>query len=174
MSDHRSSDRGSEPSGTGSGHETGNRAGQTGSDPLELIEQCLGSFPDGDPRQKILYKLRHAVMVSQAANHQRETEFKKLSEVAAKLTAPANRIGTLLDIPGEGLARILVGGAEYYANVDPRVPAADLKIGMQILVNEAYAVINTLGYDRNGPILKLAEAMADGRLRFEQEWGGSR
>ncbi|MDX2252609.1 MAG: AAA family ATPase [Nitrospira sp.] len=171
MSDHRSSESHSEQPGTGSGHETGTRAGQTGADPLELIEQCLGSFPDGDPRQKILYKLRHAVMVSQAANQQREAEFKKLSEVAAKLTAPANRIGTLLDIPGEGLARILVGGAEYYANVDPRVPVADLKIGTQILVNEAYVVINTLGYDRNGPILKLAEAMADGRLRFEQEMG---
>ena len=171
MSDHRSSDSSSEQSGTGNRHETGNRSAQTGSDPLELIEQCLGLFPEGDSRQKILYKLRHAVMLSQAATQQREAEFKKLSEVAAKLTAPANRIGTLLDIPGEGLARILVGGAEYYANVDPRVPAADLKIGTQILVNEAYAVINTLGYDRNGPILKLAEAMADGRLRFEQEMG---
>src|SRR5574337_320103 len=140
-------------------------------DPLELIEQCLASFPEGDARQKLLYKLRHAVTLSQAAHQQRELEFKKVSEVVAKLTAPANRIGTLLDIPGEGLARIVVGGAEYYANVDPRVPGTDLKIGTQVLVNEAYAVIRTLGYDRNGPILKLAEAMPDGRLRFDQEMG---
>jgi len=63
----------------------------------------------------------------------------------------------------------VVGGAEYYANVDPRVAREDLKIGTQILVNEAYAVIKTLGYDRNGPILKLTEAMTDGRLRFDQE-----
>src|SRR5690348_478591 len=77
-----------------------------GSDPLELIEQCLASFPESDPRQKILYKLRHTVMLTQAANQQREVEFKKVSEVVAKLTAPANRIGTLLDLPGEGLARI--------------------------------------------------------------------
>jgi proteasome-associated ATPase len=55
--------------------------------------------------------------------------------------------------------------------VDPRVSGTDLKVGTQILVNEAYAVIKTLGYDRNGPILKLAEAMPDGRLRFEQEMG---
>lgn len=144
---------------------------KTGSDPLELIEECLASFPDNDPRQKILYKLRHAVMLSQAVNQQREAEFKKVSEVVAKLTAPANRIGTLLELPGEGLARIVVGGAEYYANVDPRVPAADLKIGTQILVNEAYAVIKTLGYDSNGPVLKVAEALPDGRLRFEQEMG---
>ncbi|NGZ08853.1 MAG: AAA family ATPase [Nitrospira sp. LK70] len=140
-------------------------------DPLELIEQCLTSFPEGDARQKLLYKLRHAVTLSQAAHQQREVEFRKVSEVVAKLTAPANRIGTLLDIPGEGLARIVVGGAEYYANVDPRVPDTDLKVGTQVLVNEAYAVIRTLGYDRNGPILKLAEAMPDGRLRFEQEMG---
>lgn len=144
---------------------------KSGSDPLELIEECLASFADTDPRQKILYKLRHAVMQSQAANQQREVEFKKVSEVVAKLTAPANRVGTLLELPGEGLARIIVGGAEYYANVDPRVPSADLKIGTQILVNEAYAVIKTLGYDSNGPVLKIAEALPDGRLRFEQEMG---
>ncbi|HMS85746.1 MAG TPA: AAA family ATPase [Nitrospira sp.] len=144
---------------------------KTGTDPLELIEQCLASFSDGDPRQKVLYKLRHAVMLSQAAAQQREVEFKKVSEVVAKLTAPANRIGTLLDIPAAGLARIVVGGAEYYTNVDPRVTEADLRIGTQILVNEAYAVIRTLGYDRNGPILKLAETLPDGRLRFEQDMG---
>jgi proteasome-associated ATPase len=144
---------------------------KTGSDPLELIEQCLALFPESDPRQKVLYKLRHAVMLAQASNQQREIEFKKASEVVAKLTAPANRIGTLLELPAEGLARIVVGGAEYYANVDPRVQLVDLKIGTQILVNEAYAVIKTLGYDANGPVLKVAEALPDGRLRFEQEMG---
>ena len=166
MSDRRIPDSPQEPT-----PKSEEAAGKTGSDPLELIEQCLALFSETDPRQKLLYKLRHAVMLSQAANQQREAEFKKVSDVVAKLTAPANRIGMLLDIPGDGLAHIVVGGAEYYANVDPRVAAGDLKIGTQILVNEAYAVIKTLGYDLNGPILKLTEAMADGRLRFEHEMG---
>ncbi|MFO0706284.1 MAG: AAA family ATPase [Nitrospira sp.] len=168
MSDHRTDT--TQSGGTAEGG-TGKRPASTTADPLELIEQCLASFPDNDPRQQILYKLRHAVMLSAASQQQREAEFKKLSDVVAKLTAPANRIGTLLDLPGEGLARIVVGGAEYYANVDPRVPADGLKVGTQILVNEAYAVIKTLGYDRNGPVLKLAEALSDGRLRFEQDMG---
>src|SRR3990167_2403551 len=168
MSDHRADNKGpGGPSDTGAGK----RASSTTKDPLELIEQCLASFPENDPRQQILYKLRHSVMLSAASQQQRDAEFKKISEVVAKLTAPANRIGTLLDLPGEGLARIIVGGAEYYANVDPRVASADLKIGAQILVNEAYAVIKTLGYDLNGPVLKLTEALPDGRLRFEQEMG---
>lgn len=179
MGDHRATDSGTHEPGQGSDRQDSTRGARSGSgqgsgtgiDPLALIEQCLESFPEEDPRRNILYKLRHAIMLEAASSQQRETEFKKLSEVTAKLTAPANRIGTLLEIPGEGLARILVGGAEYYANVDPRVEAGDLKIGAQILVNEAYAVIKTLGYDRNGPVLKLAEAMPDGRLRFEQEMG---
>ncbi len=164
------SDRGSFNQGTPQDRR-GESSVKTGADPLELIEQCLASFADGDPRQQLLYKLRHAVMLSQAASQQRDMEFKKVGEVVAKLTAPANRIGTLLDVPAAGLARIVVGGAEYYANVDPRVTDADLRIGTQILVNEAYAVIRTLGYDRNGPIFKLAETLPDGRLRFEQDMG---
>jgi proteasome-associated ATPase len=171
MSDHRASDTGTHQSPGGSSRDSGKREAPTGSDPLELIEQCLAAFSEDDPRQKILYKLRHAVMLSAAAHQQRAAEFKKLNDVVAKLTAPANRIGTLLEIPGEGLARILVGGAEYYANVDPRVAPNELKIGAQILVNEAYAVIKTLGYDLNGPILKVAEALPDGRVRFEQDMG---
>ena len=163
MSDHRPDDTGQAGAAK--------RPAQATADPLDLIEQCLASFPENDPRQQILYKLRHSVMLAAAGQQQREAEYKKISEVVAKLTAPANRIGTLLDLPGEGLARIVVGGAEYYANVDPRLAAADLKIGAQILVNEAYAVIKTLGYDLNGPVLKLTEALPDGRLRFEQEMG---
>ncbi len=163
MSDHRPDDTGQAGAAK--------RPAQATADPLDLIEQCLASFPENDPRQQILYKLRHSVMLAAAGQQQREAEYKKISEVVSKLTAPANRIGTLLDLPGEGLARIVVGGAEYYANVDPRVAAADLKIGAQILVNEAYAVIKTLGYDLNGPVLKLTEALPDGRLRFEQEMG---
>jgi proteasome-associated ATPase len=170
MSDRRPAQP-SDPTPNGKTEDGPDPSARMESDPLALIEQCLALFPDGDPRQKILYKLRHTVTLGQAAQHQREVEFKKVADVIAKLTAPANRVGTLLEVPGEGLARILVGGAEYYASVDPRVQAAELKIGAQILVNEAYAVIKVLEFDRNGPVLKVAEALADGRLRFEQEMG---
>ena len=173
MSDHRKTEPDGAEEPTQKGERSGGGQGTSHpiADPLELIEQCLAAVPENDPRQKILYKLRHLVMLNASAQQQREAEFKKLSEVVAKLTAPANRIGTLLELPAEGLARIVVGGAEYYTNVDPRVPASDLKIGTQILVNEAYAVIKTLGYDRNGPVLKVAETLPDGRIRFEQEPG---
>lgn len=168
MSDHREGDR---ESMKGSKREPEPSRQAEAKDPLTLIDDCLAMMPDDDPRQTILYKLRHLLLQQGAGAQQREAEFKKLNEVVSKLTAPANRIGTLLDLPADGLARIVVGGAEYYTNVDPRVTAVDLKIGTQVLVNEAYAVIKTLGYDTNGPVLKLTEPLADGRLRFEQDQG---
>ncbi|MGZ9188937.1 MAG: AAA family ATPase [Nitrospira sp.] len=166
MSDHRKSDQ-----PEAGGQQPPRREGSASADPLELIDECLAAFPDSDPRQKLLYKLRHVMTAQSVVQDRRETEFKKLNEVVTKLTAPANRVGLLVEVPGEGLARIVVGGAEYYANIDPRLSAEELKIGTQILVNEAYTVIKTLGYDRNGPVLKVAEVLPDGRIRFEQDMG---
>ena len=166
MSDHRNADQpghGAQPSPS--------RDASTPADPIELIDECLAAFPDGDPRQKLLYKLRHVVTAQSVAQDRRDTEVKKLNDVVAKLTAPANRVGLLVEVPAEGVARIVVGGAEYYANIDPRLAAEELKIGAQILVNEAYTVIKALGYDRNGPVLKVAEILPDGRIRFEQDMG---
>ena len=143
----------------------------SGSSPLELIDQCLASLPEGDQRIPLLYQLRHRLVEQATASQQKEADIKKLQGVLEKLTAPANRIGTLLGQPDNGVARIMVGGAEYYANVDPRVEGDGLKVGHQVLVNEAYVVIRSLGYDRSGPIVKVREILGDGRLRIDQEAG---
>ena len=139
MSDHREESQGRDHDSSGASRmdepKSGKGASPTVPDPLELIDECLAAFPDNDPRQKLVYKLRHLLLAQSVANQQRDQEFKKLNDVVAKLTAPANRVGMLLEVPAEGLARIVVGGAEYYTNIDPRVPADDLKTGTQILVN---------------------------------------
>ena len=103
MSDHRKSDQ-----FEAGGQQPPRREGSASADPLELIEECLAAFPDSDPRQKLLYKLRHVITAQSVVQDRRETEFKKLNEVVAKLTAPANRVGLLLEVPAEGLARIVV------------------------------------------------------------------
>jgi proteasome-associated ATPase len=144
---------------------------KSGSSPLAVIDQCLASLPEGDPRIPLLYQLRHGLVEQTTASQQQEADMKKLQGVLEKLTAPANRVGTLLDQPDKGVARIMVGGAEYYANVDPRLEEEGLKVGHQILVNEAYVVIRSLGYDRSGPIVKVREILNDGRLRIDQEAG---
>ena len=61
MSDRRPTEP-QDPESNGKTEDAADPSMRKGSDPLELIEQCLASFPDSDPRQKILYKLRHAVI----------------------------------------------------------------------------------------------------------------
>jgi proteasome-associated ATPase len=91
MSDHRNPDQ-----PEAGGPQSPPREASASPDPIELIEECLAAFPDGDPRQKLLYKLRHVLTAQSVAQDRRDTELKKLNEVVAKLTAPANRVGLLL------------------------------------------------------------------------------
>ena len=140
-------------------------------DPLVLIDECLATLPEEAPQQTLLYKIRHQLLQEGVSQQEREAEIKKLHSVVEKLTAPANRIGTLIDKPAEGVARISVGGNEFYANIDPQLSSDDLEIGAQVLVNEAYALIGTLGFDRNGPIVKVKELLSDGRVRLDSEAG---
>jgi len=138
---------------------------------LELIDQCLASLPEGDAKIALLYQLRHRLIELTTSAQGHEAERTKMQAVIEKLTAPANRIGTLIGLPEVGVARIVVGGAEYYANVDLQLEGDIPKVGHQILVNEAYAVIRSLGYDRSGPIVKIREVLKEGRLRIDQEAG---
>ncbi len=159
------------PSDKGGSAKSERRQGASERSSLELIDECLASLPEGDERIALLYQLRHRFIELSTAAQQHETERTKMQTVIEKLTAPANRIGTLIGLPEDGVARIVVGGAEYYANVDLQLDGDVPKIGHQILVNEAYVVIRSLGYDRSGPIVKIREILEEGRLRIDQEAG---
>jgi proteasome-associated ATPase len=139
---------------------------------LGLIDRCLASLSEGDPKQKWLYRIRHLVLQEERTRRETEADYQKLKGVVEKLTAPANRVGTVVAVPGEAAVRLVVGGAEYWAGVDPRLDRDELKVGIQVLVNEAFAVIRVLGYEAGGPVLKVVDSLPDGRIRLGQEPGG--
>ncbi len=139
---------------------------------LGLIDRCLASLSEGDPKQKWLYRIRHLVLQEERTRRETEADHQKLKSVVEKLTAPANRVGTVVAVPGEAAVRLVVGGAEYWAGVDPRLDRDELKVGTQVLVNEAFAVIRVLGYEAGGPVLKVVDSLPDGRIRLGQEPGG--
>ena len=95
----------------------------------------------------------------------------KLDEVIKKVTSPANRIGTYLGSPNKETAQIVVGGSDYYCNVDPRINISKLKKGTRVLVNEAYVIVGDLGYDLSGPVTKITELLGTDRLRVGMEHG---
>ena len=44
------------------------------------------------------------------------------------MTSPSNRVGICIAAPRDGIATILVGGSEYFANVDPRLDPGELTV----------------------------------------------
>jgi proteasome-associated ATPase len=139
--------------------------------PLEILERIVASLPPGDPTRSEIIGLRSSVAEQEEVIQEARQTIEKLDEVIKKVTSPANRIGTYLGSPNKETAQIVVGGSDYYCNVDPRININKLKKGTRVLVNEAYVIVGDLGYDLAGPVTKVTEILSNDRLRVGQEHG---
>jgi proteasome-associated ATPase len=139
--------------------------------PLEALERIIASLPPGDPARRELIDLRSSVAEQEEMISEARHTIEKLDEVIKKVTSPANRIGTFLGSPNKETAQIVVGGSDYYCNVDPRISISKLKKGTRVLVNEAYVIVGDLGYDMSGPVTKITELLGPDRIRVGMEHG---
>src|SRR5438309_6410832 len=138
---------------------------------LDSFDQVIGSLPPGDPVRRELLQLRPQILDQQETMVEARRLIEKLEEVIKKVTSPANRIGTFLGATSKDTAHIVVGGADYYCNVDPRIPLAKLKKGTRVLVNEAFVIVGDLGFETAGPVTKITEVIGKDRLRVGSEHG---
>src|ERR1700757_4312506 len=145
--------------------------GSEPSTPLEALERIIASLPPGDPARRELIDLRSSVAEQEEMISEARHTIEKLDEVIKKVTSPANRIGTYLGSPNKETAQIVVGGSDYYCNVDPRINISKLKKGTRVLVNEAYVIVGDLGYDMSGPVTKITELLGPDRIRVGMEHG---
>ena len=144
---------------------------------LQLVHHLITETPPEDRRRRWLLELRRSILTDegefreriQAVQQEALRIHAEMEEQIEKLTSPANRIGTLLGLPKEDIARVIVGGSEYYANLDTQLDPKTLKKGISVLLNDAFVVVGELGYNDAGPIAKIADVIPDGRLRIGQE-----
>lgn len=139
--------------------------------PVELADRLLLSLPPDDAARKDLITLRGILSEQEEMIGEARQTIEKLEEVVKKVTSPANRIGVFLGAPNRETAQIVVGGADYYCNVDPRISIGRLKKGTRVLVNEAFVVVGDLGMDQSGPVVRVTEILGTDRLRVGQEHG---
>ena len=138
---------------------------------LEAFDLILASFPPDDRNRRELFLIRAEIAAQEETIGEAQQMIEKLEEVIKKVTSPANRIGTYLSNPARETAHIVVGGADYYCNVDPRINLAKLKKGTRVLVNEAYVIVGDLGFETAGPVTKITEVLGADRLRVGSEHG---
>jgi proteasome-associated ATPase len=138
---------------------------------LDAFDRVIASLPPGDPIRRELLDLRPKISDHEATIVEARHMIEKLEEVIKKVTSPANRIGTFLGATSGETAHIVVGGADYYCNVDPRISLAKLKKGTRVLVNEAFVIVGDLGFETAGPVTKITEVIGKDRLRVGSEHG---
>ncbi len=138
---------------------------------VDRLDFVIASLPANDQLRRMLAELRREIVDQREILQDAREAIEKLEEVVRKVTSPANRIGIFLGAPNRETAQIVVGGADYYCNIDPRVGASRLRKGTRVLVNEAYVIVGELGFDLGGPIAKITEVIGNERLRLGQENG---
>lgn len=140
---------------------------------LGLLDEQFADDPRG---RNLVAAVRKEFEVNELERLETRETLAKYEEAYDKLTAPANRIGVFLEQLDQGLVRVAQGDGEYIANVDPNVEVEKLLPGVAVKLNDAYAVIGVLDGTPLGPILKVADALTDGRLRVggEIQGGGGR
>ncbi len=115
--------------------------------------------------------LRQRVAEMEETQDQARVAIEKLSDAVDKLRAPALRLGTLLQKLPKARALVCVNGTDYICSLDPSIPEVSLETGARVLLNEAFAVTDTFGFDRSGPVVKVTELLSDNRLRVGNESG---
>src|SRR3954467_7048278 len=138
---------------------------------LEAFDLLVASIPPENRHRRELYILRSQIQAQEETIGDARRMIEKLEEVVEKGTSPANRVGTYLTNPAKDTAHIVVGGADYYCNVDPRISLAKLKKGTRVLVNEAFVIVGDLGFETAGPVTKITEVIGEDRLRVGSEHG---
>src|SRR3954452_21284700 len=138
---------------------------------LQLVDLIASKLPNRHSTLLDMVYLRERIAGLEEMNFQAQQALEKMDAIIEKLRSPAFRIGTFLMPVEPDKAHICVGGTDYVCRIDPAIPLASLQVGQRVLCNEAFAVVQSLGFDRSGPIVRIDELLSDGRLRIGQESG---
>lgn len=131
-----------------------------------IIDKIAEQAPKDDAKlHNYLAALRDELDNEAKSQEEREQLIKEYEEAYQKLTAPANRIGVFIQHLEEDRILIALGDTEFVALWDPKLDKAALIPGARVSLNEAYVVVGVMPPHPGGSVLKVAEALADGRLR---------
>ena len=87
-----------------------------------------------------------------------------LREEVEKLTSPPNNFGTVLQINEDGTIDLLTGSRKLRVSAQPSVEVKKLKVGQEVLLNEAFNVIDVRDFEPAGDVLRIRETLEDGRV----------
>src|SRR5215468_1523253 len=87
-----------------------------------------------------------------------------LKEEVDKLCAPHNNYGIFTRANKDGTAEIFVDGRQMRVNVHPNVDPFQFVEGQQVVLNEAFNIVEPAGFIARGEIASVVDFLADNRV----------
>ncbi len=131
------------------------------------LEKLLSEFETLKRRYEItkdqLYEAEKQNEKLVAALQDAKTQIDALKEEVDKLCAPPNTYGVFQRANKDNTVEILVDGRQMRVNAHPRVDIPILQEGQQVVLNEAFNVIEACDYETRGEVVTIKEDLGDGR-----------
>jgi proteasome-associated ATPase len=90
-----------------------------------------------------------------------------------KLTAPPSTYAIFSSLNTDATANVYVSGRKMKVNVHPSIKAKELRKGQEVILNEAFNVIESRGFDGQGEVVRLKDLLEGRRalvtLHFDEE-----
>ncbi|HZS10913.1 MAG TPA: proteasome ATPase [Nitrospirales bacterium] len=133
--------------------------------------------------QDELRQLHHSRYQLEQAHKQNEKLTSTLQEAKAqiealrvevdKLSAPPSTYAIFSSINDDQTANVYVSGRKMKVNIHPAIHAKSLRKGQEVILNEAFNVIESRGFDVQGEVVRLKDLLEGKRalvtLHFDEE-----
>jgi proteasome-associated ATPase len=133
--------------------------------------------------QEEIRQLHHSRYQLEQASKQNEKLAATLQEAKAqiealraevdKLTAPPSTYAIFSSLNSDATANVYVAGRKMKVNVHPSIKAKELRKGQEVILNEAFNVIESRGFDGQGEVVRLKDTLEGKRalvtLHFDEE-----
>ena len=144
------------------------------------IERLRSQIQSMEEELRRLYQSRYQL---EQANKQNEklaatlqeakTQIEALRAEVDKLTAPPSSFGIFSSLNSDETANVYVSGRKMKVNVHPSIQSQSLRKGQEVILNEAFNVIEARGFDVQGEVVRLKSLLDERRvlvvLHFDEE-----
>src|SRR5213594_3634943 len=128
-------------------------------------------------------QLHHSRYQLELANRQNDKLAATLQEAKAqiealraevdKLTAPPSTYAIFSSLNSDATANVYVSGRKMKVNLHPSIRSKELRKGQEVILNEAFNVIEARGFDGQGEVVRLKDLLEGRRalvtLHFDEE-----
>jgi proteasome-associated ATPase len=115
----------------------------------EANRQLVQAFNQNEKLVNTLYEAREQIS--------------SLKEEVDKLCAPPSSYGVFLSLNDDGTVNILSSGRKVKVNLHPSIGKDTIKPGQELVLNEGLNVIETAGYEIQGEVVIMKEALDEAR-----------